>query len=185
MIAKAPDCGRLIEFPFLLELVRGVLGGDCVLADCSATSIGAHTGGWPGMWIVPLGQLPEPLPDFPLTLQNAWVLDEFTAENGATQVVGGSHLWRKKPRWEERQQEEEVILEAPPGSIAVWLSNTWHRSGPNSTAGPRRAILCYYSRSWVKPFVNNAVSMDPEVARSFSPALRYLLGFSAYAPSWR
>ena len=185
MIAKAPDCGRLIEFPFLLELVRGVLGGDCVLADCSATSIGAYTEG--GAWHVdvPLGQLPEPLPDFPLTLQNAWVLDEFTAENGATQVVEGSHLWRKKPRWEEGQQEEEVILEAPPGSLAVWLSNTWHRSGPNFTAGPRRAILCYYSRSWVKPFLNNAASMDPEVARNFSPELRYLLGFSAYAPRRR
>ena len=185
LIAKTSDCGRLIEFPFLLKLVQGVLGDDCVLADCSATSIGAHTGG--GAWHVdvPLGQLPEPLPDFSLTVQNAWVLDEFTAANGATRVVEGSHLWRKKPRWEEGQQQEEVVLEAPPGSLAVWLSNTWHRSGPNSTAAPRRAILCYYSRSWVKPFMNNVACIDPEVARGFSPQLRYLLGFSAYAPSWR
>ncbi len=185
IVAKAPDCGRLIEHPFLLKLVRGVLGADCVLADCSATSIGAHTGG--GAWHVdvPLGQLPEPLPDFPLTVQNAWVLDEFTEENGATRVVEGSHLWRRKPRWQEGQQEGEAILKAPPGSLAIWLSNTWHRSGPNSTDGPRRALLCYYSRSWVKPFVNCAASLDPETARSFSPQLRYLLGFSACAPRWR
>ena len=36
---------RLIEHPITLGLVRRVLGEECTLSDCSATSIGAHTEG--------------------------------------------------------------------------------------------------------------------------------------------
>ena len=145
---KSEICARLIEEPRVLKLVRSVLGPDCILSDMSVNCIGPHTEG--GAWHVdvPLGQIPEPLPDFPLTLQNVWMLDDFTAENGATRVVPRSHLRRKKPTWGS-QQEDEVILTGPAGSVAIWLSNTWHRSGPNSTDRPRHAILGYYCRSWV------------------------------------
>ncbi len=182
LVNKAPEFGTLIEHPVVLDIVQQILGADCVLADCSATRIGAHTGG--GAWHVdvPLGQLPEPLPDFPLTVQNAWMLDDFTPENGATRVVPGSHLTRKKPHWTGEATQNETLLTGPAGSVAIWLSNTWHRSGPNGTDDPRRAILCYYCRSWVKPFGNFTESLDPAVAQNFSPQLRYLIGFSASAP---
>jgi ectoine hydroxylase-related dioxygenase (phytanoyl-CoA dioxygenase family) len=129
----------------------------------------------------PAGQLPEPLPDFTLTLQNAWMLDDFTRENGATRIVPGSHKFRKKPEWGRQSQQAEIILTAPAGSVAIWLSNTWHRAGPNSTDHHRRAILCYYCRSWVKPFCDFVASTPREKAQHFSPTLRYLLGFSANA----
>ena len=40
LVNKAPDFGELVEHPVVLSLARGILGEDCVLADCSATSIG-------------------------------------------------------------------------------------------------------------------------------------------------
>ena len=57
VLNKAPDFGKLIEHPVVLSLVRELLGDDCVLADCSATSIGPHTDEG-GAWHVdvPLGQ---------------------------------------------------------------------------------------------------------------------------------
>ncbi|MCY3759174.1 MAG: phytanoyl-CoA dioxygenase family protein [Acidobacteria bacterium] len=180
--AKSDAALRLVEEPHILRLVRGVLGDDCVLSDLSATSIGAHaTEG--GAWHVdvPLGQLAEPLPDFPLTVQNAWMLDDFTAENGATRVVPRSHKLRKKPVWAPQQEHQEAVLTAPAGSVAVWLSNTWHRSGPNTTGRPRRALLGYYSRSWVKPFSDYRTCFSERTLAGLSPTLRYLLGFSANA----
>ena len=179
LLAKGKMFADLVEHPTILDLVRGVLTEDCILSDIGATSIGAGTGG--GAWHVdvPLGQLPEPLPDFPLTTQNAWMLDDFTADNGATRVVPGSHLTRKKPVWAEGDKSEEAILCAPAGSVAMWLSNTWHRSGPNVTDQPRRAILCYYCRSWVQPFTDYARQMTAEQAAELSPTLRYLAGFAA------
>ncbi|MCH2373159.1 MAG: phytanoyl-CoA dioxygenase family protein [Planctomycetes bacterium] len=181
LLAKGEVFARLIEHPAILPLVRRVLGADCVLSDCSATSIGAQTGG--GAWHVdvPLGQLSEPLPDFPLTMQNIFMLDDFTPQNGATRVVPKSHKRRTKPTWTESDQENEVILTAPAGSVAVWLSNTWHRSGPNETNTPRRGVICYYSRSWIKPFNDFRAGVPAKIAERFSPTVRYLMGFGSNA----
>ncbi len=187
LLAKADRSADLIEHPAVLGLARATLGEDCVLSDCSATSVGAHTDG--GSWHVdvPLGQLPEPLPDFPLTTQNVWMLDDFTERNGATRVVPGSHRTRRKPKWSEDSADEadEITLTAPAGSVAMWLSNTWHRSGPNHTDRPRRAVLCYYCRSWIKPFSDLRTVIPPARAGQFSPTLRYMMGYSANAPAQR
>ena len=179
---KLDACGRLIEDPTVLRLTRSVLDEDCILSDTGLTSIGPHTDG--GAWHVdaPLTQLPEPLPEIPLGVQNVWMLDDFTTENGATRVVPGSHLSRKKPGWGYDDIEGEVILTAPAGSMAIWVSNTWHRSGPNYTGAPRRAVLSYYSRSWVKPFSDYQATMPAEIAKRYSPTSRYLLGWSATGP---
>ncbi len=181
LVAKEPAFADLAAHPTVVGQVRAVLGDDCVLSDCSGTTIGPRTAG--GAWHVdaPFGQLEEPLPDIPLTVQNAWALVDFTADNGATRVVPDSHLTRKKPVWGEAQ-DDAVTLEAPAGSVAVWLSNTWHASGPNSTDAHRPAVLCYYSRSWIKPFQDYVSVIDPDIARTFPAEVRYLLGFSARAP---
>ena len=179
LLGKAERSCALVEQETVLQIVRSVLGADSLLSDCSATSIGPQTGG--GAWHVdvPVGQLPEPLPEMPLTLQNAWMLDDFTAENGATRVVPGSHRSRRKPPWSSAELADEVILAAPAGSVAIWLSNTWHRSGPNHTDRPRRAVLGYYCRSWIKPFHDFRQAIPRETAAQFSATLRYLIGYSA------
>lgn len=185
LVDKAPELAYLIEHPALLPVVRHVMGEDCVLHDFQSTSIGARTGG--GAWHVdaPLGQIPEPLPEFPLTLQNVWLLDDFTEHNGATRVMPRSHTLRKPPPWGSGPLEGEVTLTAPAGSIAMWLSNTWHRSGPNDTDRPRRAILCNYGVSWLRGFADFTSTMDPAVAQGLTDTQRYLLGFSARAPRTR
>jgi len=182
LLKKVDAAAALVEHPLFLELARAVLGVDCVLSDCSGTSIGPGTGG--GAWHVdvPLGQLDEPLPDFPLTTQNVWMLDDFTEDNGATRVVPGSHLSRRKPTWAEDDVSDEIALTAPAGSVAMWLSNTWHRSGPNESDRPRRAILCYYGRSWIKSFNDFRAGIPREKAEQFSQTLRYLIGYSAHGP---
>ena len=179
LLGKADRSCALAEQAAVLEVVRSVLGADSLLSDCSATSIGPQTEG--GAWHVdvPVGQLSEPLPEMPLTVQNAWMLDDFTAENGATRVVPGSHRSRRKPPWSAGDLPGEVILTAPAGSVAIWLSNTWHRSGPNHTDRPRRAVLGYYCRSWIKPFHDFRQAIPRETAAQFSPTLRYLIGYSA------
>jgi len=185
LINKAPDLIPLIEHPVVLPMVRHVMGQDCNLHDFQSTSIGPHTGG--GAWHVdaPLGQIAEPLPEFPLTLQNVWMLDDFTADNGATRVMPRSHKLRKSPPWGSDPLEGEVTLTAPAGSVAIWLSNTWHRSGPNDTDGQRRAILCNYNVSWLRLFTDFTSTLPAEVLPTLSDDARYLLGFSARAPLTR
>jgi ectoine hydroxylase-related dioxygenase (phytanoyl-CoA dioxygenase family) len=185
LLNKAPDLIPLAEHPVILPMVRHVLGEDCNLHDFQSTSIGPRTGG--GAWHVdaPLGQIPEPLPEFPLTLQNVWMLDDFTAENGATRVMPRSHKLRKSPPWGSGPMDGEVTLTAPAGSVAIWLSNTWHRSGPNDTDGQRRAILCNYNVSWLRNFADFTSTLPAEVVATLSHEARYLLGFGARAPFMR
>ncbi|MGS1006996.1 phytanoyl-CoA dioxygenase family protein [Achromobacter anxifer] len=185
LLNKAPDMIPLIEHPVVLPMVRSVMGQDCNLHDFQATSIGPGTGG--GAWHVdaPLGQIAEPLPEFPLTLQNVWMLDDFTADNGATRVMPRSHKLRKSPPWGSGPLDGEVTLTAPAGSVAIWLSNTWHRSGPNHTGRERRAILCNYNVSWLRGFADFTSTLPAGVAATLSNEARYLLGYGARAPLTR
>ena len=178
--AKTVLADQLVEHPITLGVAHRLLGNDCVLGDITATSIGPGTDG--GAWHLdnPLTQMPEPLPDFPLGLQVAWMIDDFTAENGATCTVPQSHLTRRKPDWKRGPGTNELQLTGPAGSIAIWLANTWHRAGPNSTNHPRRAIISFYQCSWIKPFSEYRTCIAPERAAQMSSTLRYLYGFSAY-----
>ena len=182
--AKLQQSEKLIEHPILLSLVSAMLDEDCVLSDISATSIGPKSGG-SGAWHIdaPLTQMPEPLPEIPLAVQNAWIIDDFTVDNGATHVVPKSHLSRKKPGWGYDDIENEIVLSAPAGSLAMWTSHTWHKSGENITNTPRRAILGYYIRSWIRPWSDFTRVLSPEQANQYSPTARYLLGYSAYPPN--
>lgn len=172
---------KLMEDPRVLALAGSVLGIDCILSDLSGIILGPHTGGQSWHVDAPLQQLPEPLPEFAITTQNVWMIDDFTHENGATRIVPGSHKRRRKPKWVNEVMEDEISLEAPAGSLAIWSSNTWHKAGANTTDRPRRAVLGYYARSWVKPFTDYRPSITAEMAERSSPTARYLLGFSSNA----
>jgi hypothetical protein len=182
LINKDTAFARLVEDPLVLSIVDQQLGRDAVLLDVSVNSVGPHTAS--AGWHVdsPLSQAPEPLPDFTLSMQSVWMLDDFHAENGATHVVRGSHLTLRKPVGDRAVHPEEVVLEAPAGSLALWLSQTWHRHGENSTDASRRGVIIQYGRSWVKPFVDLRTPMTAAQAAELSPRMRYMMGCNASAP---
>ena len=158
------------------------LGRDCVLLDVSVNHVGPGTDS--GGWHVdsPISQMPAPFPDFTLGIQTVWMLDDFHEENGATHVVRGSHSTLQQPPPGRSEIENEIVLEGPAGSLAVWLSQTWHRHGPNVTDSPRTGVVVQYGRSWVKPFVDLRSPMTAEQAAELSPRLRYMMGCNANAP---
>ena len=181
--AKMIGCGRLIEHPILLQLMGELLGEDCVLSDLTATSIGPQSE--PSYWHVdsPFTMVPEPLPAIPMAIAFAWMLDDFTVDNGATRVVSGTHLSGKKPPWTYDSIEGEVALTAPAGSLALWFSQTWHRAGTNLTDRPRRAALGNFTCAWIKPFTDFTRSIPAEIMDRYSARARYLLGWSAFGPA--
>jgi len=182
LINKDTAFARLVEDPLLLSVVDEELGRDAVLLDVSVNAVGPHTAS--GAWHVdsPLSQVPEPLPNFTLSMQTVWMLEDFHRENGATHVVRGSHLTLRRPPTGRSRLEDEVVLEGPAGSVAVWLSQTWHRHGENSTDATRLGVIVQYGRSWVKPFVDLRTPMTTEQAAALSPRARYMMGCNASAP---
>ncbi|WP_236241243.1 phytanoyl-CoA dioxygenase family protein [Streptomyces sp. CC228A] len=82
-------------------------------------------------------------------------LDDVTADNGALQIVPGSHLAGPAPR--DRAEPTgllvdtartdvrgAVTVEAPAGSVLMFPGLIVHRSGPNRTARDRRSLLLCY-----------------------------------------
>ena len=61
-----------------------------------------------------------------------WAVDEFTAENGATHLVPGSHKW---PRGSERVPEPHEITQGvmPAGSVLIYFGSLLHGGGANRT----------------------------------------------------
>jgi hypothetical protein len=182
LINKDTSFGRLVEHPLVLSIVDDQLGADAVLLDVSVNAVGPHTSS--AGWHVdsPLTHVPEPLPNFTLSMQTVWMLDDFSHRNGATHVARGSHFTLRRPPPGRGELEDEVVLEGPAGSVAIWLSQTWHRHGANTTDSTRRGVIIQYGRCWVKPFVDLRTPMSAEQAASLSPRTRYMMGCNANAP---
>lgn len=79
-----------------------------------------------------------------------WLLDDFTAENGATRVVPGSHLRPELPGDvlddPAAPHPDQVQLIAPAGTVVIFNSHLWHGGTLNSTDRPRRAMHSYFTR---------------------------------------
>jgi ectoine hydroxylase-related dioxygenase (phytanoyl-CoA dioxygenase family) len=108
-----------------------------------------------------------------------WLLDDFTAENGATRVVPGSHRSGKSPRdvmSDVRDVHQgEVLLRAPAGTVVVFNSHLWHGGTLNHSSTPRRALHSYFTLRRNSQQLDQRKYVRPETLRRLSPAAQYIL----------
>ncbi len=80
-----------------------------------------------------------------------WLLDDFTRENGATRIVPGTHrsgvLPQEVLKDPESSHPDELVIEAPAGSVFIFNSHAWHGGTTNHTQKYRRSIHSYFCRS--------------------------------------
>jgi ectoine hydroxylase-related dioxygenase (phytanoyl-CoA dioxygenase family) len=108
-----------------------------------------------------------------------WLLDDFTAANGATRLVPGTHRQGLLPQ--EVMEDpmgthpEELLLEAPAGTVAIVNSHTWHGGTINRTDKPRRAIHSYFCRRDQPQQTDQQRFIRPETLARISKEARALL----------
>lgn len=122
--------------------------------------------------------VPTPWPPYPLLANVAWMLDDYTAENGGTNVVPGSHKWARFP--DVPRHDDQIPVEGNAGTALVFEGRTWHCTGTNQTNQKRHGILSYYCRGWLRTQENHTVSTRPNIVADASPILRRLLGLDTY-----
>lgn len=117
------------------------------------------------------GYLPGIEPQF----NTIWALTDFTAENGATQVVPGSQAWE-----EDRQPEPSEICQAvmPRGSVLLYTGSVIHGGGENASGAPRVGMNITYCLGWLRTEENQYLSCPPDVAKTLDPDLQELLGYT-------
>lgn len=113
---------------------------------------------------------------FPLNAQVTIMLDDFTAENGATAIVPGSQKWARYPENGETLPEGTQRLTGQAGDAAVFFGLAWHCAMPNTTDRDRTGILIQYLPKFVKPMEDQQRGVQPEVIAKAPPLLRQLVG---------
>ena len=109
-----------------------------------------------------------------------WLLDDFSKKNGATRIVPGTHLSGLLPQDilpnPELSHPDEVIIDAPAGSVFIFNSHAWHGGTNNQTSKDRRSIHSYFCRSDQPQQVDQARYIKNETLNRLSPAAVKILG---------
>jgi len=108
-----------------------------------------------------------------------WLMDDFTAENGATRVVPGTNRSEHNPQdvLEDRLADhpDQIQLIAPAGSVVIFNSHTWHGGTLNRTDKNRRAMHSYFCRRHNPQQVNQREFVSAETVERLSPEARVIL----------
>lgn len=116
----------------------------------------------------------------PLGLSVIWALEDFTDDNGATEVIPGSHLWGAEHPDERAHTPRRAVM--PAGSALVFDAALWHRGGANRSPGTRLALSPQYCQPWLRPQESQLLIVPPAAAAAASPRARAMLGYSIHPP---
>ena len=181
LAAKSPTCRSMIIHPAILGVMDHFL-----LKGCR----GYHLNLTQAIRIGP-GEPPQVIhrddlmfnfvhPEFEAMINTMWAVDDFTAENGATHVVPGSHKW---PLDRQAQPHEEVQGVMKRGSVLIWLGSLQHGGGANRTDRPRTGIVHSYSLGWLRQAEPQYLAVPIEVARTLPERLQRVLGYFVHEPN--
>ncbi len=91
-----------------------------------------------------------------MILASMWAITDFTAANGGTKIVPGSHLW---PADRVARPDEVVAAEMPAGSVLLWMGGTLHGAGANRTDEWRYGVFLSYSLGWLRQEENQYIDV--------------------------
>jgi ectoine hydroxylase-related dioxygenase (phytanoyl-CoA dioxygenase family) len=179
VLRASPGAGELVEHEWVVAVADEIL-----LPHCANYTVGSMTAIeiLPGEGSQALHRddtiYPIDLAGLELQIGVMWAINDFTAENGATRVVPGSHRYLRS--WHLPNLGEWLPAEMPSGSALFYLGSTWHGGGPNQSQSHRIGLINTYCLGWLRQESNQYFENPPHVARHFSPSLRALLGYTPH-----
>ena len=126
--------------------------------------------------------VPRPRP-MVLGVSVIWALEDFDEENGATQVIPGSHRWGAGESPEDHPDARLVSCVMRAGSCVMYDAALWHGGGANRTQSRTRlAVTPQYCQPWLRTQESQLLLAPPHVAVHLSPRARSLVGYSIAPP---
>ena len=182
LVARSPACRELVQHPLVLGAVKRVLahGTTFHLHLTQVIAIGPGEPAQPvhrDQWAFDFFPFPK---GYEAQCNTIWAMTDFTAENGATRVIPGSH------RHEDRLQYKEsdtIPAEMARGSVLFYTGSLYHGGGANHSNATRVGINLTYALSWLRQEENQYLSVPLELARELPDDLLRLIGYArgAYA----
>ncbi len=184
LLSRVPSFAACVIDPLLLEVTDLEL-----LPSCRAYQLQITTA--QEVWAGGTGQLPHrdeavygPVLDFSPTAPQ-YVLgvivagSEFTADNGATRIAPGSHLWDPDREATDDDLEPAAIAR---GSAVLYYGRTVHAAGRNTTDAGRLAYIFGYSLGWLRQEEALLIECPKEYAAQLPERAQQLIGYQAYSP---
>src|ERR1700742_2311184 len=122
LLAKAPTTSDLVTHPALLALLDQLLHPDYLLS--AHIAINVHPGETAQQLHCDDAYCAVPRPRQHLGVSAVWAIDDFTADNGATEFPPGSHTGGNKIPDPDDPRIRTIEMSA--GSIVVFLGSTYH-----------------------------------------------------------
>lgn len=170
---------RIMNHPLYLELCERILRPNCASYQLNYGHIFEIA---PGAKAQPLhrdGSCWSYLPsDFEVEVASIIALSHFSADNGATLVIPGSHRW---PGDQPLDYADAIPAEMPAGSALLYLGATAHAAGQNRTSHElRRGMHVSYCLGWLRTEENNYLAAPLDEVRTYSRQAQELLGYAAH-----
>ena len=195
LLAKSPVFAELAIHPLALAFAEAELGETCLLSAMLAINL--HPGETVQAWHTDDGGAKIPRPRPALGISAFWAIDDTTEQNGATEIIPGSHLWdgeriegalrqedlasKGAPR-ESGERTDSVKLAMPSGSLAITKGTLWHRGGANRSDRPRLIITPQYCAGWLRQLENMVLAVPAATAEKLPERARELIGYSIHPP---
>tara|TARA_B110000211_G_C14085187_1_gene556375 strand:- start:3566 stop:4495 length:930 start_codon:yes stop_codon:yes gene_type:complete len=198
LLTKGDVFQALATHPLALAFAEAEFGRSTILSAFLAIEL--HPGETVQPWHADDDHCRMARPRQPFQLSAFWAIDDTTEENGATQVIPGSHRWddstasglkmmataqpnKSRPGPMEgpnTQGARTICLRA--GALMLAKGTLFHRGGANHSQDKRLILTPQYSPGWVRPLENMMLGTPPALAAGFSTRLRELIGYSIHPP---
>jgi len=182
LIARSPSARALIQHPLVLGTVAGALS-HATNYQLHLTQVIAIGPGEPAQpihrdqWAFDFFPFP---PGYEVQCNTLWAMTDFTAENGATRVIPGSHRLADRLSFAEADTEP---AEMEAGSVLFYTGSLYHGGGANRSQAVRYGLNLTYAVAWLRQEENQYLSVPLEIARELPEPLLRLMGYArgAYA----
>ena len=128
VLSRTRVCDRLVDHPRVLAVLDRLLMPNYLLSALQVINI--QPGESAQLAHHDDGFYPIPRPRAPLGAATIWAIDDFTADNGATVVIPGSHRWGKR---RPSPDDHALPVVMPAGSCLFFVGTLWHGGGANTT----------------------------------------------------
>jgi ectoine hydroxylase-related dioxygenase (phytanoyl-CoA dioxygenase family) len=182
LVARAPSSHDLVMHPTVTRAVAAVLGHASTF-QLHLTQVISIEPGQPAQyvhrdqWAFDFFPFPN---GYEVTCNTIWAMTDFTAENGATRLIPGSHRFDDKLRFAEDDTEPAEMTR---GSVLLYTGALYHGGGANRSDGVRHGVNITYCVGWLRQEENQYLSVPPETARELPDELLRMIGYApgAYA----
>jgi len=183
LLTRCPSTVAMVAHPLILDVVDRTLWPKKTTFQLHLTqSIAIGPNSAPQIlhrdqWCYDFFPFPE---DVVVEVSCIWAIQDFTAHNGATRVVPGSHRLAHGVRVADA---EAAVAEMPRGSVVMYLGSTFHGGGANVSDETRYGINVDYVLGWLRQEENQYLSYTLDEVRQLPERVQRLLGYEvgAYA----